>query len=55
MTVTYQKQEGKFQKVVDIWDEFIDHLDSIYFPGAAETLSKEQIAFEYENYKENYA
>ena len=55
MTVTYQKQEGKFKKVVDIWDEFIDHLDSIYFPGAAETLSKEQIAFEYANFKENYA
>jgi len=35
---------------VTTWEAFVNHIDSIYFPGAAESLAEETILFEYENF-----
>jgi hypothetical protein len=38
-----------------IWDAFVNHLDTTYFPGAAELLDTKLIAFEYDAFKNCYA
>jgi hypothetical protein len=39
----------------DIWDAFVDFLETTYFPGAAELLNTSLIAFEYDAFKNCYA
>ena len=34
----------------NLWDEFTQYLDSIYFEGAAELLDKELVSFEYHEF-----
>lgn len=33
-----------------IWDVFVDHLNSIYFFGAAELLDNQTVAWEYHHF-----
>ena len=34
----------------NLWDDFVQHLESIYFEGAAELLDKELVSFEYNQF-----
>mgnify|MGYP006967787759 CR=1 FL=1 len=34
----------------NLWEEFTQYLDSIYFGGASEVLDKELVSFEYNQY-----
>jgi hypothetical protein len=36
-------------------DSFVDYLDDLYFPGALDTLTSEQISFEFDIYFNAYA
>lgn len=47
-----QKMEEKLQ--TNLWDAFVSHLETTYFPGASELLDKKLIAFEYEAFKSCY-
>lgn len=38
----------------NLWEAFVNYLDSVYFEGAAELLDKELVSFEYETYKSCY-
>ena len=40
--------------LTNIWDAFVDHVDSIYFPGASELLDKKTLAFEYDSFWKCY-
>jgi len=48
-----QKREEK--QGINLWDAFVSHIDSTYFPGASELLDKKLIAFEYEAFKSCYS
>lgn len=50
----YKQRKEENQKV-NIWDAFVSHLDSTYFPGASELLDKKLVAFEYEAFKSCYS
>lgn len=39
----------------NLWDEFVSHLESIYFEGAADLLDTELISFEYHEYMSSIA
>lgn len=39
----------------NLWEEFTQYLDSIYFEGALEVLDKELISFEYNQYVSSIA
>lgn len=54
MRVYTKKQKEEANKETEVYDAFINHLDSIYFPGASEVLETKLIAFEFANYKESY-
>ncbi|NQU52176.1 MAG: hypothetical protein HQ522_06510 [Bacteroidetes bacterium] len=55
MRVYTKKQQEEISTETNIYDAFVQHLDSIYFPGASEVLNTELIVFEYDSYKESYA
>ena len=38
----------------NLWNDFVQYLDSIYFEGAAEVLDQELISFEYNAYLSCY-
>ncbi len=40
--------------LTNIWDAFVDHIDSIYFPGASELLDKKTLSFEFESFVTYY-
>ena len=50
---------GFMGKVVEsqllLSDSFVDYLDDLYFPGALDTLSTEQVDFEFAIYFNAYA
>jgi len=50
---------GFMGKVVEsqllLSDSFVDYLDDLYFPGALDTLTSEQIDFEFATYFNAYA
>lgn len=53
---TYDLQSPAInQKPSEVWDEFVNYLESIYFEGAAELLDTKLIAFEYNDYKRNFS
>ncbi len=52
-SVSYKIDRKKQWEQVNRWDSFINHIDSLYFSGAAELLDKKTIAFEYEHFR-NY-
>jgi len=39
----------------NLWDEFTQYLDSIYFEGASELLDQELISFEYNQFVSSIA
>ena len=50
------KNSREEQKVnINLWDAFVNHLDSTYFPGASELLDTKTIAFEYDSFKQYYS
>ena len=53
---SYQLQNSRkeLNEKTTIWDAFTNYLDSIYFPGAADLLDRQLVAFEYEAFKELY-
>ena len=46
MRFTVKIQNRELNEQTNLWDAFVTYLDSIYFPGAAETLEKKLLAFE---------
>jgi len=44
------KKEEKQQ--TNLWDAFVNHIKTNYFPGASELLDSKLIAFEYEAFKD---
>jgi hypothetical protein len=51
---TYQLKKStkrELNETTPVWDAFVEHIESIYFPGATELLERELIAFEYEAFK----
>ncbi len=49
----YNRREEKLK--ADLWDPFVDHIESIYFTGASELLDKQTLAFEYDHFRNDYA
>ncbi|MDX8339066.1 hypothetical protein SLH46_07715 [Draconibacterium sp. IB214405] len=41
-------------QLTNIWDAFVDHVDSIYFAGASELLDKRTLAFELDSFTTYY-
>lgn len=39
----------------NLWEAFVNYLETTYFPGASETLETKLIAFEYEQFCSCYA
>jgi len=54
-TYRYKKQDREEKQRINIWDAFVSHLESTYFPGASELLDKKLIAWEYEAFKSCYS
>ena len=55
MNTTYNNKRKREEKQrTNIWDAFVTHLETTYFPGASELLDKQLIAFEYEAFKSCY-
>lgn len=48
-----QKREEKQR--TNLWDAFVAHLETTYFPGASELLDQKLIAFEYDVFKSCYS
>lgn len=48
---SYKKRDEK----QNLWDAFINHLEQLYFPGAAEVLDRQTLAFEYETFTHDFA
>ncbi len=40
---------------INIWDAFVDFLETTYFPGAVELLDSKLVAFEYDAFKDCFA
>jgi len=55
MKATQRKNKTNFNENTTLWDEFVNHLETIYFPGASELLDTQLIAFEYESFKQMYS
>ena len=45
-----QNNSNNETKKQNLWEAFVSHLESTYFPGASETLESQLIAFEYEQF-----
>ena len=54
MKIYIKRKEKEEETKMNLWDAFTNHLDSIYFPGATDSLDKKTLAFEYENFKACY-
>jgi hypothetical protein len=54
MKIYIKRKEKEEETKMNLWDAFTNHLDSIYFPGATDSLDKQTLAFEYENFKACY-
>ncbi len=46
---TSSKNSAKFSEK---WQEFVEYLESIYWPNALETMTNEAVAFEYQVFME---
>lgn len=47
----YKNSSKKSSKNNSLWDAFNNHLESVYFPGAADLLDIRLVAYEYETFK----
>ena len=52
---SYKNSREEQKKQTNLWDAFVNHLDSTYFPGASELLDTQLIAFEYDSFKDCYS
>jgi hypothetical protein len=52
---SYKNSREEENQRTNLWDAFVTHLETIYFPGASELLDKQTIAFEYQVFTECYA
>ena len=52
---TYNTGRKAQREKINLWDSFVNHLESIYFSGAAELLDSQTIAFEYQAFKDCYS
>ncbi len=48
------KSAQKDQDNSSVYEAFVEYLNSVYFEGAAETLDRELVRFEYETYLSYY-
>ena len=51
---SYKNSRQELNEKTSLWDAFLSHLESVYFPGASELLDKQLIAFEYEIFRDIY-
>ena len=49
------KNSRKESENQNLWDAFVNYLESTYFPGASEILEPKLLAFEYNAFKECYS
>jgi hypothetical protein len=49
------KNSRKESENQNLWDAFVNYLESTYFPGASEVLEPKLLAFEYNSFKECYS
>jgi len=55
MKSTSYKNSREEEKIrTKLWDAFVNHLETIYFPGASEILDTKLVAFEYESFMNIY-
>ena len=54
-STSYKNRREEEKTRTNLWDAFVNYLDSTYFPGASEILDTKLIAFEYEAFKNCYA
>ena len=54
-STSYKNRREEEKTRTNLWDAFVNYLDSTYFPGASETLDTQLVAFEYESFKNCYA
>ena len=54
MKATLLKNKKNATENTTRWDEFVNYLETIYFPGAAELLDTKLVAFEYNSYIKIY-
>ena len=54
-STSYKNSREEQKQKTNLWDAFVNYLDSTYFPGASEILDTQLIAFEYEAFKSCYA
>jgi hypothetical protein len=52
---SYKNSKKEQTQQTNLWDAFVNHLDSTYFPGASELLDNKLIAFEYDSFKQCYS
>ena len=52
---SYKNSKKEETRQTNLWDAFVNHIETTYFPGASELLDKQLIAFEYENFKRSYS
>lgn len=43
------------EEKTNLWESFVNHLEQLYFTGAAELLDRQTVAFEYETFKTYFA
>lgn len=54
-TIYSYNRKKELKQRTNIWDAFVTHLETIYFPGASELLDYKLIAWEYEAFKGCYS
>ena len=52
---SYNNSRKEQTEKTNLWDAFVNYLDSTYFPGASELLDTQLIAFEYEIFRDIYS
>ena len=48
------KNSREDRQLTNTWDAFVNHIESIYFSGAADLLDRQTLAFEFKQFKNNY-
>jgi hypothetical protein len=48
------KNNREEKQLTNTWDAFVNHIESIYFSGAADLLNRQILTFEFKQFKNNY-
>ena len=51
---TYRKNSREETLKTNLWDAFVNHIESIYFTGASELLDRKTLTFEFESFKKDF-